>query len=195
MLTLQTNLLTVAPGLVSAFYIVAACVVSDLFTKHAFIGARAGVIIFTTLLCVIGYIILACVNPVEQFGVSYFAMFLMSCGFHAQSPIYVVWFSNNTPDENERALLTGIQVSSCNSMTFVASNIFFPDQAPHYSTALWINIAAGVVSMISCGMIEYWMILQNRKANRETGMKLKAGDVPTCELTLSYKDPKFRYLY
>lgn len=82
------------------------------------------------------------------------------------SVIFSAWTVANIPNQNARALTTGILIACLNSMGLVASNIFFAREAPRYGTALIVNTAfpcAGVVFTVTYSM--YLRIL-NKKLDK-----------------------------
>ena len=115
-------------------------------------------------------------------------------GFIA-SPLLATWYNNNTPDENQRAILTPVLVSIANAMGLVSSNIFYPSSAPNYVPASAISAAfGGTAALITLG-VGLYMKIDNRRRNARQGVNLKAGDVPTNKLVAPYqKDPNWRWM-
>ena len=88
------------------------------------------------------------------------------------SVIFSAWTVSNIPNQNARALTTGILLACINSMGLVASNIFFAREAPRYGTALAVNMAFPCVGVVCT--VTYSMYL--RYLNRRLEMGLVAVD-------------------
>ncbi|XXH04733.1 hypothetical protein Hte_011155 [Hypoxylon texense] len=102
--TVKTNLWTVAPNCVGVVVLLAVTWSSDHFRERTFH------LTFALILPLVGMIILATINVLEQKGVAYFAMFLMAAGAYIPSCIVHSWHNSNTLNENSRAAMTGIYV-------------------------------------------------------------------------------------
>lgn len=189
--TLKTNAYTVAPNIVATAFLVAVALSSDRFKERAFhIAGCAG-------LCMIGFIILATINPTEnssQVAVGYFSTFLLAMGNHSPSPVFAAWINNNIVSDNERSLASPVLITMANAMGLVASNIFFEDEAPRYMTALYINIGCGAAALVLIISIGLWMRWENRRRDKILGYKLTPQSVPTKELVSGSKDLRFRYM-
>lgn len=186
--TVKTNLYTVAPNVVGSCIVVALAFSSDYFKERC--------LHITSAMCVTatGFVILACVDIYEHYQVGYFACFLVAGGGFVTSPLWSSWFSNNTPDENQRAILTPVLVAVANCSAFVASNIFTEQSAPNYEPASITCACFGFVGACLVLSLGAWMKYDNNRRDREQGVVLKAGDVPTSELKERFKDPRWRWM-
>jgi len=111
--TVKTNLYTVAPNIVGSVFLVAAAFSSDYFRDRALHLAVC------LLITCVGFIILSAVDVATNVGVGYFSCFLLCCGGYISSPLLATWYSNNTPEENQRAILTPVLVGTANAMGLV----------------------------------------------------------------------------
>lgn len=186
--TVKTNLYTVAPNIVGALFVVAIAFSSD------YLGDRSAHLAGSLCVTAIGFMVLACVDVTQHIGVGYFACFLLCAGGFITSPLWSAWFNNNTTDENQRAILTPVLVATSNAMGIVAANIFTEKSAPRYEMASIICACFGFAGALITLALGAWMHFDNRKRNREQGVKLKAGDVPTSEMIGAHKDPRWRWM-
>jgi hypothetical protein len=184
----KTNLYTVAPNVVGACFVVGLAFSSDFFMDRSIHIAAC-----LAVTC-IGFIILATVNVSTHIGIGYFACFLLCAGCFIVSPLLSTWYNNNTLDENQRAVLTPVMVASANTMGLVSSNIFTPASAPNYVMASVISACFGAVGVFVTLGLGLYMRADNRRRNREQGVNLKAGDVPTSSLVGGTRDPRFRWM-
>jgi len=174
--TVLTNLYTVAPNVTGAVMLLTLAFASDL-TRLRFPFIALG-FLFTF----IGFIIFYSVDIVTQLHVAYFACFMMTWGTSAPSVILDVWYNNNIADENKRIMLTSIGVPMANLMGVVSSNIFLPQQAPKYATALITTAAFGAVGCVLTLLLGAWMLIDNKRRDARQGVTLKAKDIPTERL-------------
>jgi len=187
--TVVTNLLTVAPNVFGAVSLICFARSSDHFRNRAFhiIGGLA--------LTMIGFIILAKIDVVANKGVAYFACFLLCAGCSVPSPLLATWYNNNTPDEGKRAVTTALIEAVANLSGLISSNIFLPQDAPDYIPALGISAAFGGFAICLVTTMHLCMRWHNNKKDKLQGVKLRAQDVSTADLTNGFKSEKFRYMY
>jgi MFS family permease len=186
--TVKTNLYTVAPNVAGAFCVVCVAFSSDYW------GDRACHLAATLSVTAIGFVVLACVDVTKHLGVGYFACFLLCIGGFITSPLLSTWYNNNTPDENQRAVLTPVLVASANAMGLVAANIFTEQSAPRYEMASIICACFGFAGAAITLSLGFWMRLDNMKRNKAQGVNFKAGDVPTSQMKGGQKDPSWRWM-
>ncbi|OKL63890.1 hypothetical protein UA08_00885 [Talaromyces atroroseus] len=184
---IKTNLWTVAPNAVGFVVLLVVAKSSDYFQERTFhvLGAL--------LLSLIGMIILITIDVLKHKGVAYFACFLMAAGSYIPSCLVQSWHNNNNLDENSRAATTGLLVGLGNLAGIMAAATFRKEYAPKYIPTLIVSCCCNVIAMISVLFLGCWMKAENRRRNRIQGVKLRAQDVDTSELTEGEKSPKFRY--
>lgn len=142
-----------------------------------------------------GFVVLATIDVEHHIAVGYFCCFLLGCGAYISSPLLSTWYNNNTPDENQRAILTPVLVASANAMGLVSSNIFRPQDAPNYVLASVISAAFAGVGAVLALSVGLYMRFDNRKRNRAQGVVLKSIDVPTGKLKAPFhRDPSWRWM-
>ncbi|KAL1733691.1 major facilitator superfamily domain-containing protein [Schizophyllum commune] len=200
----KTNLYTVAPNLVAVCYLFTIAFLSD-YTRQ-----RTLFLMLALATTMTGCIILASV-PVTAIGVGYFACFLIQCGSHVPTVIFHSWHNNNDPSENGRAfrtyvkrqqfvfcmlivLYSGCLTFAANAGSLISSNIFLDSWAPKYTKALIISACLQVLGITILACMRTYMMLQNRRRNREQGVNWASKDVPTAVLAEGPKHPSFRYV-
>ncbi|KAE8313427.1 major facilitator superfamily domain-containing protein [Aspergillus transmontanensis] len=183
----KTNLYTVAPYCVGTVVLWIIAKSSDHFRERSFHLATALIITF------IGYVILATVDPNTNKGVAYFACFLLAAGAFVPSSIFHSWHTNNVTDESQRAATVGFLVGSANCAGIPSSLSFKAETAPRYMPALIVNcvfLLVGACVVIGLGT---WFRHDNRRRDKEQGVRLTAGDVATQNLVGGWKDPNWRW--
>ena len=186
--TIKTNLYTVAPNCVGALFTVAVAMSSDRT------GDRTLHLAACLIITCVGFIVLAVIDTAKHIAVGYFCCFLLTCGAYITSPLLTTWYNNNTPDENQRAILTPVLVAAGNSMGLVGTNIFLPSTAPNYILASIISAAFGGAAVVFVLGIGFYMKWDNERRNKEQGITLKAKDLSTFELKDGPLDPRWRWM-
>ena len=83
------------------------------------------------------------------------------------SVILSAWTVANVPNQNARALTTGVLFACINSMGLVSSNIFFAREAPRYGTALKVNMAFPCVGVVFTLAYSMYLRVLNRKLDKQ----------------------------
>ncbi|KAK2776443.1 hypothetical protein FQN52_003452 [Onygenales sp. PD_12] len=183
----KTNLWTVAPNMVGSVVLLAVAYSSDHFRERSFHT------VFALVLSGIGMVILATIDVDANKGVAYFACFLMAAGAYIPSALVHAWHSNNNMDENSRAANTGFFVGIGNLAGVISAATFRTEFAPKYIPTLVATCCCNAAAILSIGFLGIWMRMENRKRDREQGVRIKAGDVDTSELIDGEKSPEWRY--
>ncbi|KAK2766548.1 hypothetical protein FQN53_006673 [Emmonsiellopsis sp. PD_33] len=183
----KTNLWTVAPNMVGSVVLLAVAYSSDHFRERSFHT------VFALVLSGIGMVILATIDVDANKGVAYFACFLMAAGAYIPSALVHAWHNNNNMDENSRAANTGFFVGIGNLAGVISAATFRTEFAPKYIPTLVATCCCNAAAILSIGFLGIWMRMENRKRDREQGVRIKAGDVDTSELIDGEKSPEWRY--
>ncbi|CAK7202154.1 hypothetical protein SEUCBS139899_004874 [Sporothrix eucalyptigena] len=183
----KTNLYTVAPNICGAVVLILLCFGSD-FTR-----LRAPFILLGFVFTLVGFIIYASIDVLDNLHVAYFATFLMCWGSGAPSILLCAWYNNNTPDEGRRMALTGVGVPLANLMGVVSSNIFTANTKPKYIPALATSAAFGATGTVLTGLLFLYMLLDNKRRDRKLGRKLDIQETPTELLKDGPSVPEFRW--
>jgi hypothetical protein len=186
---IKTNLYTVAPNITGACMLLILGFSSD-YTRWRFPFVALG---FFFTFC--GFVIFSAVDIKHNINVAYFSTFMMCWGTSAPSVLLDVWLVNNTADENKRAVVAAIAVPLANLMGVVSSNIFLPNEAPKYFTALKTTASFGGTGIVLTLLLGFWMIYDNRRRDKAQGVNLRAGDVPTEKLGDGPAVDEFRWFY
>ena len=150
---------------------------------------------FSMTVTCISFIVLAAINVKHHITVRYFCCFLLACGAYISSPLLSTWYNNNTPDENQRAILMPVLMATANAMGLVSSSIFRPQDAPNYVLASIISAGFGGTGAVIALSVGLYMRHDNRLRNRAQGVVVKAGDVPTSKLKAPFhKDSSWRWM-
>lgn len=80
-------------------------------------------------------------------------------------------------------------------MGVVSSNIFLNKDAPKYIPALATTAAFGAMGILLTLLLGAWMIVDNKRRNRQQGVRLTPKDVPTERLRDGPGAPEFRWFY
>lgn len=118
---------------------------------------------------------------------------MMCWGTSAPSVLLDVWYNNNIASENRRVVLTSIAVPLANLMGVVSSNIFIANEAPRYTTALITTAAFGATGFVLTVLLGLYMIADNKKRDREQGVKIRVRDIPTALLKEGPAVPEYRW--
>ncbi|KAL4801269.1 major facilitator superfamily domain-containing protein [Aspergillus unguis] len=144
---LDAQVMSVPVYVVAAVLTLSMALISDYF-KHRFAFAITGCMVAT-----VGYVILLAQDHVAT-GVKYFALFAIVGGGYIAQPIIIGWLSNNMSGHYKQAISSAVQIGFGNCGGFVASNIFFQSEAPHYHTGygtslalVWVAVFAGVITL------------------------------------------------
>ncbi|TWU76017.1 hypothetical protein ED733_007169 [Metarhizium rileyi] len=186
--TVKTNLYTVAPNVTGAAMLLVLAFASD-YTR-----LRFPFIVLGYALTFAGFIIYAAIADVhDHMQLAYFATFMMCWGTSAPSVLLSTWYSNNIAHEDRRVTLTSVGVPLANVTGLVASNIFQERDAPKYLPALVTAACFGFTGALITGLLGLYMILDNKRRDRNAGVKVKARDVPTLKMRDGPKSPEFRW--
>ncbi|KAH6606147.1 hypothetical protein Trco_005300 [Trichoderma cornu-damae] len=186
--TVKTNLYTVAPNVTGAVVLLILAFCSDL-TRLRFPFIVLGFAFTFT-----GFIIYAAIGDVtKQLHVAYFATFMMCWGTSAPSVLLSTWYNNNIAHEGRRITLTSVGVPLANLMGLVSSNIFRARDAPRYEPALITTASFGAAGALIALCMGLFMIWDNRRRDRLSGVKIDPRDIPTSRLRDGPKSPEFRW--
>ncbi|KAK9478902.1 major facilitator superfamily domain-containing protein [Lipomyces japonicus] len=174
--TVKTNLYTVAPNVAGAVMLLLLAFASDQCKLRApFIAIGFG-------LPAIGFLMNLAITDVAAHSLAaYASCFFMTAGTAAPSVLVSAWFSNNTPSESQRAMVTGVGVPVANLMGLVSSNIFRDRDRPQYRPALAATTGFGVVGVIISLGLSAWMKYDNQQRQKCQHAWVR-GDVSTNDL-------------
>ncbi len=185
--TIKTNLYTVAPNITGAVMLLILAFSSD-FTKR-----RGPFIVLAFLFTLIGFIIYATIDVLDNVKLAYFSTFMMCWGAGAPSILLCTWYNNNTPHEGRRMALTSIGVPMSNLVGIVSSNIFTPQSAPKYIPALVTTAVFGATGAVLATGLSLFMVFDNRRRDKKLGRKLDIQETPTELLLDGPSVPEFRW--
>ncbi|OJD21305.1 hypothetical protein ACJ73_07354 [Blastomyces percursus] len=151
---------------------------------------------FTILGCLvasIGYTILLCQQYVSL-GVRYFAVFAISAGSFMAHPITITWLNNNMGGHYKRGISSAMQIGIGNSGGIIASNVFFPSEAPRYPTGYGASLGLIWLCALTCIVFLLYLYRENRL--REQGHRDNLLQLPEDEVNnLGDHHPSFKFTY
>ncbi|KNZ79001.1 hypothetical protein J132_07153 [Termitomyces sp. J132] len=177
--TVKTNLFTVAPNIVGTVALLILTFSSDYFRE------RSIHICIPLITAVVGFIILGSIDVVEYKRTAYFACFLLTMGAFAPSVLVSAWQVNFFCNH----FMVG-SFALANSSGLISTNVFRARDEPQY-----IPAAFGGFCFILVASVGVYMRLENRRRNKEQGVKITAADVDTEDLGQGSTSPAFRYMY
>ncbi|KAF9895266.1 hypothetical protein FE257_000168 [Aspergillus nanangensis] len=184
---IKTNLWTVAPNLVGAVVLLCVAKSSDYFRERTFH------IVFALSISLIGMLVLSTIDVIANKGAAYFACFLMAAGAYIPSSLVHAWHNNNNVHENSRAANTGFFVGLGNIAGVMSAATFRTEYAPKYIPTLVATCCCNAVCIVFVTGLGLWMRLENRRKDKEQGVKLRAGAVATSQLNEGEKSAQWRY--
>ncbi|KLJ09201.1 hypothetical protein EMPG_15376 [Blastomyces silverae] len=151
---------------------------------------------FTIIGCLIasvGYTILLCQQYVSV-GVRYFAVFTISAGSFMSHPITITWLSNNMGGHYKRGISSAMQIGIGNSGGIIASNLFFPSEAPRYPTGYGASL--GLIWLCALTCIVFLLYLHRENRLRAQGHRDHLLQLPEDEVNnLGDHHPSFKFTY
>ena len=184
----KTNLFTVAPFITGTIILLATAFSSDHFRERGFHLASAHILVIVGCLILVGI-------PVQDKGVGYFATFLITGGAFTPSVIFHTWHQCNDPSEDGRAFRVGSFTFLANAGGIVSANIFRDEWAPKYIQPLAITAGLEALGLCLIISLRMWMYFDNRRRNKQQGVKWQSKDVPTEILAQGPSNPLFRHFY
>ncbi|KAF2636581.1 MFS general substrate transporter [Massarina eburnea CBS 473.64] len=183
----KTNLWTVAPNAVGFVVLLAVAWSSDRLRERCFH------IVFALTLSLIGLLLLATIDVVENKGLAYFACFLLTCGAYIPSCLVHSWHNNNNLNENSRAATTGLLVGLGNLGGIVSAATFRSEYAPKYVPNLVATAVCNATCIVVTLALGVWMKLENRRRDKVMGRKVRPEEVSTAVLGLGEESEMWRY--
>ncbi|EPQ60669.1 MFS general substrate transporter [Gloeophyllum trabeum ATCC 11539] len=187
--TVKTNLYTVAPNIAGTVVLLIMTFSSDYFRE------RSIHICVPLAIGLVGFIILGTIDVLAHRNVAYFACFLLCMGAPAPSVLTSSWYSNNTTNESGRAVVAAVMVGIANSSGLISANVFRAQDAPKYVPALITSACFGGICIVLVASLGIYMRLENRRRDKEQGLKLTSAQVDTEVLGQGPASPLFRYVY
>ncbi|PKX94190.1 putative MFS transporter [Aspergillus novofumigatus IBT 16806] len=156
--------------------------------RHRYLFTLAGCLIAT-----MGYVILLCQASVPV-GARYFAVFAITGGGYLTQPILMGWLSNNMAGHYKQSIASAMQIGFGNCGGLVASNIFFKEEAPRYTTGYGVSLGMTWICGAACALFLTYLARENRLRNagrRDWRLELPQDEVEN----LGDDHPAFRFTY
>jgi hypothetical protein len=156
--------------------------------RHRYLFTLAGCLIAT-----MGYVILLCQASVPV-GARYFAVFAITGGGYLTQPILMGWLSNNMAGHYKQSIASAMQIGFGNCGGLVASNIFFKEEAPRYTTGYGVSLGMTWICGAACALFLTYLVRENRI--RDAGRRDWRLELPQDEVeNLGDDHPAFRFTY
>ncbi|PLB43703.1 putative MFS transporter [Aspergillus steynii IBT 23096] len=156
--------------------------------RHRYAFTLAGCLVATT-----GYVILLCQGSVPV-GARYFALVAITGGGYLTQPILMGWLSNNMAGHYKQSVASAMQIGFGNCGGLVASNIFYQEEAPAYTTGYGVSLGMTWICGAACAVFLIYLVRENRV--RENGGRDYRLRLPREELeNLGDGYPAFRFTY
>ncbi|KAF5328914.1 hypothetical protein D9758_013825 [Tetrapyrgos nigripes] len=193
--TVESQLRTVPPYLVGALWAIL-CAYTSFRIRH-----RAGIILFSLLLMVLGYGI-AVGTSVSAGHARYAACFFSIIGGSSTGPMLLAWGTGNAAPDTVRAVATALIPGIGALGSIIAVWTYLPTDAPNYHKGNSLNL--GTTSLGCILVVVGWVYIKWENAKRERGER----DYRLTQLTedgksveekereieeLGYLHPEFRY--
>lgn len=133
------------------------------------IGWRFPFVLMGILVAMSGWIIQIVYSETHSVsaGARYLSLFLMSGGTFIQMAMTTSWMTNNLRGRASIAVGTAMILGLGNCANFVASNVFFKNEAPYYPTGfrtgLGLTMAGAVICMAFVGIL----FMHNKKLDKK----------------------------
>jgi MFS family permease len=184
----QTQLHSIPPWAASFGFSMMLAVVADK-TRHRFTLA-----IFTTLVCIGGYIILMATD-VDFVNGRYAACFLIACGAYTAMPLIVCWTSMNFAGHIRKSVATGFQIGFGNIGGIIATYVFLEKDFPEYMLGLSVGIGFSIFTLLVT-IVYFLSVLRENKLKERGVIQQKWESMsPQEQAEAGDLDPKFRYSY
>jgi hypothetical protein len=183
----HAQVMTIPIYVCAAIVTICISVTSDL-VKHRYTFIMLG-----CFLAAVGYAILLNTENVS-IHVRYMALFFITSGSSVAHPVIVGWLSNNLGGHVKRGVGSAVQIGLGNISGLIASNIYFPAEAPTYKTGYSTGLALILMTVIAATAMVLYLRAENRK--REHGKRDYLWQLPPAEIAnLGDDHPNFRYTY
>jgi MFS family permease len=153
----QSQLLTIPPYAVATIFTIFWAILSERYAR------RAPFILTTSVLAIIGYIILlANTNPKARPGVSYVGTFFAAIGIYPSVALVLCWPAINVSGQTKRATANAMQISIGNLGAVLGTQLYRANSGPRY--VLGHSFALGYLCLNLVVVTALWYIL--KKENR-----------------------------
>lgn len=144
----------------------------------------------------IGFILLSAL-PTSARAAGYFSTFLICAGATCPSPLFTVWYSNNTISQTHRIVLAAVMVAVGNSAGLLTGNIYMArEEERGYPTATITTAVIGGATAVGVLLFGSYMRKENSRRNERQGKPRGWGskDVPTLLLEKGHRAEEYRYM-
>ncbi|KAJ9215692.1 hypothetical protein DTO166G4_2798 [Paecilomyces variotii] len=171
----EAQLLSVPPYAVAFVLTIAVAILSERIRR------RAPFIIGSSVLAIIGYIILL---AQDRAGVSYLGTIFAAAGIYPATAIVLSWPANNVSGQTKRAIANAMQISIGNCGAVLGTQLYRTETSPRFF--LGHGFALGYLVANTAVVSILWLVLhkenQKKEAERERrGLGVLLGDIGDAE--------------
>ncbi|GAA5830862.1 hypothetical protein JCM11251_001101 [Rhodosporidiobolus azoricus] len=159
----QSQLLSVPPYALAFIVTLTSALLSDKFRIRA-----ATNIFFMTIVC-IGFSILLAINPLEQPGVAYFAIFLCVNGVAPCIAATITWCGNNFSPVLRRGTAMGMMFTTGNSGGIISSFIYRTQDRPRYQIGHGVGLGFAAMALFLSIFMHIYCRAENARRDRKYG--------------------------
>lgn len=153
----QSLLLSVPPYALAFITTMATAFLSDKLLKRGIFN------MFWSVLAVVGYVILLCVNPTTHVGAAYFAVFLTTMAIAPMIANTITWCGNNFGSHYKKAVAMGMVFSAGNSGGIWASLCYRTSDKPRYKPGHGAALAFAALNGIMSVILYFGMKRENKR--------------------------------
>ncbi|GAM87794.1 hypothetical protein ANO11243_058220 [Dothideomycetidae sp. 11243] len=156
----DAQLLTIPPYVLATILTVVYAVVSERFKK------RAVFIAFSSLIGIIGYIILLTnTEPTKRPGVSYTGVFFCAAGIYPAVALGLSWPAMNVSGQTKRAAANGLQITVGNLGAVIGTQLYRSNDSPRYKLGHSVALGYLCANILVVGAL--WAILRRENRKRD----------------------------
>ena len=183
----KSQLMTIPPYALATVFTVIWAYSAERFQR------RAPFAIASTLIAIIGYIILITnEHPTKRPGVSYLGVFFAAAGIYPSTALALAWPANNVSGQTKRAVVGAMQISIGNLGAVLGTQLYRPNTSPRYVLGHGFALGYLVANLAVTGLI--WFVLSRENKRRdETGVKAGMEDVGEEENWQGDDDLRWRF--
>ncbi|KAF2154031.1 MFS general substrate transporter [Myriangium duriaei CBS 260.36] len=180
----DAQLLTIPPYVLATILCVVYAVVSERYRQRAFFIA------FSSLIGIIGYIILLTnTQPTKRPGVSYVGVFFCAAGIYPAVALGLSWPAMNVSGQTKRATANGLQITVGNLGAVIGTQLYRSNSGPRYIVGHSVALAYLAANIVVVGILRVILSRENKR---------RAALPPADEEIREWhgdEDPRWRFTY
>ncbi|KAJ5596531.1 MFS transporter [Penicillium hetheringtonii] len=126
-------------------------------------------------------------------GPMYFAVILAQIGIYPLLPGISAWTGNNLPQSWKRSIGIAWLLAAGNTGSFIGTNVFLEDQAPHYTIGYGVSIGIICMGIMACCTLEFSLWRLNKKKSGMDESEARETYSPEQLVRMGEESPLYRY--